>query len=152
MPDITLPIEGSCRCGQTRLRISAAPIITMACHCPGCQKMSASAFSCSAAIPSAGFEITAGEPVIGGAHGDDTHHYHCPHCKSWLFTRPVGMDWFVNIRPTMLEDVSWFAPFVETYTSTRFDWAHTGALRSFEEFPPMEAYRSLAEDYAKHDT
>ncbi len=149
MPSINLPIEGSCRCGEVRLKISAPPLVTMACHCRGCQKMSASAFSCSAAIPSEGFEVTAGEPVIGGAHGDQTHHYHCPRCKSWLFTRPVGMDWFVNVRPTMLDDASWFAPYVETYTSTGFAWARTGAARSFPEFPPLEAYRELVEEYSK---
>jgi hypothetical protein len=149
MPIAKLPIEGSCRCGDVRIRISAAPMITMACHCRGCQKMSASAFSCSAAIPSAGFEVTAGEPVVGGAHGDDTRHYHCPRCKSWLFTRPVGMDWFVNIRPTMLDDASWFAPFVETYTSTKFPWVETGAVKSFAQFPPLDAYQGLMAEYAR---
>ena len=149
MPEINLPIEGSCRCGEVRLRITAPPMITMACHCRGCQKMSASAFSCSAAIPSEGFEVTSGEPVIGGAHGDDTHHYHCPRCKSWLFTKPVGMDWFVNIRPTLLDDASWFFPLVETYTSTKFAWAETGAETSFEQFPPLEAYQALMDRYAK---
>lgn len=152
MPHINLPAEGSCRCGDVRLKISARPIITMACHCRGCQKMSASAFSCSAAIPSSGFEVTAGQPVIGGIHGDEAIHYHCPRCKSWLFTKPVGMDWFVNLRPTMLDDTSWFSPFIETYKSAKFSWAETGALHSFEKFPPMDAYQALAEAYAKHDT
>jgi hypothetical protein len=149
MPMPKLPIEGSCRCGEVRLKISAAPMITMACHCKGCQRMSASAFSCSAAIPSNGFEVTAGEPVIGGAHGDDTHHYHCPRCKSWLFTRPAGMDWFVNIRPTMLDDATWFAPFVETYTSAKLPWAQTGATHGFPAFPPLDAYEGLMKEYAR---
>jgi len=47
-----LPWDGGCRCGQVRMRISALPILTMACHCKGCQRMSASAFSLGAAIPS----------------------------------------------------------------------------------------------------
>lgn len=149
MPQPSLPIEGSCRCGDVRLKISAAPMITMACHCIGCQKMSASAFSCSAAIPSQGFEVTSGEPVIGGAHGNDTHHYHCPRCKTWLFTKPVGMDWFVNLRPSVLDDVSWFAPFIETYTSAKFPWAETGAVHRFEKYPPMEAFETLMKDYAQ---
>jgi hypothetical protein len=151
MPNPTLPLEGSCRCGEVRLKISAPPMITMACHCRGCQKMSASAFSCSAAIPAQGFEVTVGEPVIGGAHGDDTHHYHCPRCKSWLFTKPVGMDWFVNVRPTMFDDTSWFAPFVETFVSVKFPWAETGATHSFQEFPPMEAFEGLTKEFAAQD-
>jgi hypothetical protein len=151
MPNPSLPLEGSCRCGEVRLKISAPPMITMACHCRGCQKMSASAFSCSAAIPAQGFKVTAGEPVIGGAHGDDTHHYHCPRCKSWLFTRPVGMDWFVNVRPTMFDDTYWFAPFVETFVSVKFPWAETGATHSFQEFPPMEAFEGLTKEFAAQD-
>ena len=36
---------------------------------------------------------------------------------------PEGMDWFVNLRPTMLDDTSWFAPFVETFTGEKLPWA-----------------------------
>ncbi|MFB9948144.1 GFA family protein [Rhizobium puerariae] len=147
MPRPTLPMEGGCRCGQVRLRISAQPILTMACHCTGCQKMSASAFSCSAAIPSNGFEVIAGKPVIGGLHGADAHHYHCPHCKSWMFTKPEGIDWFVNLRPTMLDDVQWFSPFIETYTSEKLPWATTTAVHSYETFPPFETYEGLIREF-----
>lgn len=145
----TLPMEGGCRCGRVRLRISAQPILTMACHCTGCQKMSASAYSLSAAVPAQGFEITEGEPVIGGLHGADAHHYHCPHCKSWMFTRPEGMDWFVNLRPTMLDDAKWFSPFIETYTSEKLPWATTPAVHSYETFPPFEAYEGLVREFAE---
>ena len=104
MPALSLPAEGGCRCGRVRLKISAKPILTMACHCTGCQRMSSSAYSLSAAIPSEGFEVTQGEPVIGGLHGA-SRHYFCGYCMSWMFTRPEGMDWFVNLRPTMLDDL-----------------------------------------------
>ena len=147
----TLPIEGSCRCGRVRLKISAQPILTMACHCSGCQKMSASAYSLSAAVPAEGFEVIEGEPVIGGLHGPDAHHYHCPHCKSWMFTRPEGMDWFVNLRPTMLDDAKWFSPFIETYTSEKLPWATTPAVHSYETFPPFEAYEGLVKEFMRRD-
>ena len=100
----SLPLEGGCRCGQVRIRIEAPPMLTMACHCTGCQKMSSSAYSLSAAIPSSGFSVIKGDPVIGGLHGASKH-YFCPHCMSWIFTRPEGIDEFVNIRPTMLGQV-----------------------------------------------
>ena len=107
MSTLELPSEGGCRCGQVRLKINAKPILTMACHCTGCQKMSSSAYSLSVAIPSDGFEITKGEPVIGGLHGASKH-YFCGYCMSWMFTRPEGLDWFVNLRPTFPDSViSW---------------------------------------------
>lgn len=98
-----LPSEGACRCGQVRVRISAPPILTMACHCRGCQKMGASAFLLSAAIPTEGFEVL-----------------------SWMFTRFVPQ--LVNLRVTMLDDAAWFEPFMETWTKTKLPWAITGAV------------------------
>jgi hypothetical protein len=141
-----LPMDGGCRCGRVRLRVSAPPLLTMACHCTGCQTMSASAFSLSVAIPAAGFAVTQGEPVIGGLHGA-ARHYFCPHCKSWMFTRMEGLDDFVNLRPSMLDDHAWFAPFIETYMSEKLPWAATGAVHSYEKFPAMEDFGRLMQEY-----
>jgi len=148
MTDWKLPREGGCRCGQVRFRVSAAPLVTMACHCTGCQRMSSSAFSLSAAIPADGFEVTQGEPAIGGLHGASKH-YFCPHCMSWMFTQPEGMDWFVNIRSPMLDDTGGTAPFIETWTSEKLPFAETGAPHSYEALPPMEAWEGLMREYGE---
>ena len=149
MAKVTLPLEGHCRCGQVRFRITAPPLATAACHCTGCQRMSSSAFSLTAIIPSEGFSVIQGEPVEGGLQGGGTHHYFCPHCMSWMFTRAEGMDDFVNIRPTMLEDPTALStPFIETYASEKLPWAVTGAKHSYETFPPMEEFGPLIAEYA----
>lgn len=148
MGELKLPAEGHCRCGRVRFRITAPPLLTMACHCTGCQRMTASAFSLTMAIPNAGFEMLEGETVIGGIHGAQGHHHHCDWCKSWMFTRVVPDMGFVNVRATMLEDPRWFAPFAETYTSEKLPWATTPAKHSYPEFPPMEAYEGLIAEYA----
>ena len=77
-----LPWEAHCRCGRVRLRVSAPPLLTLACHCEGCQRMTASAYSLSIAVPAPAFAVIEGTPEIGGLHGA-SRHYHCPHCKSW---------------------------------------------------------------------
>lgn len=146
MPSIPLPLSGSCRCGRVEIRVTKPPLATSACHCRGCQKMSGSAYSLTAIIPVDGFAVTKGEPVIGGLHGPDTHHFFCGHCMTWMFTRPEGMP-FVNVRPTLLDDTAWFRPFMETYTSTRLPFAETGAVRSFAEFSAMEEYEGLVGAY-----
>jgi hypothetical protein len=146
---MTTPITGACRCGRTTFEASAAPLLVMACHCTGCQKMSSSAFSLSAAIPTLAFRVTAGEPVIGGLHGA-LKHYFCPHCLTWMFTRPDGIDFFVNVRPTLLEGQAWCDPFAETYTSEKLPWATTAARHSYSKFPPMEAYEGLMAEFAAH--
>ena len=51
MRDWDLPREDGGRCGQVRIKISGPPLVTIACHCIGCQRMSSSAFSPSAAVP-----------------------------------------------------------------------------------------------------
>lgn len=147
MPPIPLPLKGACRCGRVEIEVTKAPICTAACHCRGCQKMSSSAYSLTAMVPADGFAVTKGETVIGGLHGADLQHNSCDHCKTWLFTRIAGVDWFVNVRPTMLEETAWFHPFMETYTRTRLAFAATGAIRSFAEFPEMEELEPLVQEY-----
>jgi hypothetical protein len=147
MPKLDLPIEGGCRCGRVKIRIGKPPLLTMACHCTGCQKMSSSAYSLSAAIPADGFEVIGGEPVIGGLHGA-ARHYFCGWCMTWMFTRPDGIDFFVNVRPTMLDDPRWFVPHMETWTSEKLPWATTPARHSYATLPEMHEYEGLIGEYS----
>lgn len=98
-------------------------------------------------VPADGFAVTKGETVIGGMHGAELQHNFCDHCKTWMFTRIAGVDWFVNVRPTMFDDTGWFHPFMETYTATKLPFAETGAVRSFDEFPAIEELEPLVHDY-----
>ena len=66
-----------------------------------------------------------------------------------MFTRPEGLDWFVNLRPTMLDDPSWFTPFIETWTREKLPWATTPAVHSFETVPAFEDFEGLMKEYAE---
>ena len=145
-----LPLTGTCRCGGVTLRATAAPLITSACHCRGCQRMTASAYSLSALFPSDGFEAT-GETVIGGMHGPEQRHHHCARCLGWLFTRLPALDHVVNVRATMFDDTSWFAPFLETATDERLAWATVPAPRSFPSLPRAAEFGDLIAEYAAWD-
>jgi hypothetical protein len=138
--------DGGCRCGGVRVRVVAPPMLTMACHCLGCQTMSASAFSLSMALPLAGLEVVAGETVIGGLHGEPSHHHFCDRCKTWMFTRVEAFG-LVNLRPTMLDRHGAFTPFIETQTAEKLPWATTPARHSFARFPAMEEYAALTREY-----
>lgn len=109
--------------------------------------MSASAFSLSIAFPAAGVTVSRGEPVIGGLHGG-SRHFHCEYCKSWMFTRPEGMDEMINVRATMLDDHTWVSPFVETWVSEGFAWARTGASHRFAKLPDERAWGPLIAEFA----
>lgn len=129
------------------MRITLPPLLSMACHCTGCQRMSASAFSLTLSVPTPGFQLLTGEPVVGGLHGPSRHLF-CGHCMTWMFTRPEGMDAFVNLRPSVLDDRTWFEPFIETYVSEKLPWASTPAVHSFSKFPDPGDYERLLSGFA----
>lgn len=135
MPE--LPWEGGCRCGKLRFRVTGMPLVTGVCHCLGCQRMTASAFSTMLTLPADALEIMAGKPVLGGLHSDQARHHHCAWCKSWLFTLLPPEFGAVNVRATMLDDAGWFVPFIETQTAEKLPWVTTPARRSFERFPEI---------------
>lgn len=143
---VTLPIEGGCMCGACRMKVSAAPIITMACHCTGCQKLSASAFSLTAMVPAAGFELLRGETRIGALHGANPYVY-CANCLNWLYTGLSNAP-FVNVRSTMFDVPLWSTPFIESYVSEKLPWAKTPAKHGFEKFPAPEQYGPLMAEFA----
>ena len=139
--------EGGCRCGQVRFRLTGPELLTMACHCRGCQRMTGAPFSVSIAMPVEGFALTAGEPVIGGMHGAIQHN-HCPHCLSWVFTQAPGWP-MVNVRATMLDDVTGFTPYVETCTDEMLPWATVPAVESYPAFPPDARWPEMIAAYAQ---
>jgi hypothetical protein len=122
-------------------------MLTMACHCKGCQRMTGSAFSLSAMYQATAFEVTAGEPVIGGMKAFPAH-YVCPTCSSWVFTRiasPTGD--LVNVRATMFEGLDHAPPFIETCCDEKLDWVNVGAVHSFDQFPPRETFGALVQEF-----
>ncbi len=149
MSEPMTPRDGGCRCGRVRFTVTAPPLATMVCHCRGCQRLTASAFSLSVAVPSSAFTVTKGEPVPGGLQEGALKHSYCPHCKSWMFTRFEGMEHFVNLRSTLLDEPGdWTTPFVETFASEKLPWVTTPAVHRFPAFPPMEAWEGFMQDYA----
>ena len=140
--------QGRCRCGAVRFAASGRPLITMACHCRGCQSMSASAFSLSSVYDADRFEVTEGEPVLGGLMGA-TRHFFCPSCMTWLFTRPEGMDDFINIRSTMFEDAAAHRPYMDAHRRETLPGVDTGAVERFDTVPEEDLFGPLIAAYAQ---
>lgn len=151
MNDWKLPWSAACMCGRVKMRITAPPMVSMACHCTGCQKLTSSAYSLSIMLPSAGFEVE-GATKIGGLHRAESVHHFCAHCKNWLYTSGIAGGQFVNFRPTMLEDASWVTPLIESYVSEKLPGAQTGAKHSFERFPDPSQYPALMAEFAREGT
>jgi hypothetical protein len=142
--------EGGCRCGAVRFAVRGAPVVTFACHCRGCQRMTASAFSLSSLYPADRFEPIQGETMLGGLKGATRHHF-CPSCMSWLYTQPEGMDGFVNVRSTMLDDPTTHRPFVDVFLGEGMPWVATGAEHRYEAMPDQSHFAELTAAYAAWD-
>lgn len=143
-----LPLYGACRCGAIRFEILCVPLMTVACHCLDCQKMSASAFSLTSMVPSDDFKIVKGSPVERSLPASLRHHFFCPGCMAWLFTQIEGVDSRINIRPTLCDDTTWVKPFIEMMTNEKLPWATTPAVHSFEGFPSKEEFQQLQAELA----
>jgi len=148
MTNPNLPLGGVCRCGAVRFEILSVPLMTIACHCLDCQRMSASAYSLTSMIPFDDFKVVKGSPVERSLPGSLRHHFFCPGCMAWLFTQLEGVDSRINVRPTLCDDASWVTPFIETMTKEKLPWASTPAVHSFDEFPSMEEFKRLQTELA----
>jgi hypothetical protein len=143
--------QGGCRCGKVRFEASGQPLLTLACHCTGCQRMTGSAFALTDTYPADAFRITEGDVVIGGLHGA-TRHLFCDYCKSWLYTEPEGMNDLVNVRSTMFDEPAKEPPFVEIFVREGLPWARTGAGHSYDALPAMEQWPILVQQFAGRKT
>jgi hypothetical protein len=141
---------GQCRCGAVRFEGSGAPLVTMACHCTGCQRMTGGAFSLSSFYPEDRFAVTSGETIRGGLKIGPDHEF-CPSCMSWMFTRAEQIDGFVNVRSTMFDDAARHRPFVEMFMSEAIPGASSGAAHSYEAFPQDHEFPQLIASYAQWD-
>ena len=109
--------------------------------------MTASAFSTTLTLPVDALEITEGEPELGGLHSEEARHHHCRWCKSWIFTALPPEFGAVNLRATMLDEASWFVPFMETQVAEKLQWVTIPAKRSFERFPEPKDFPILMEEF-----
>ena len=143
------PFEGSCLCGAVQVRVTAPPLLTMACHCRDCQKLSASAYSLTTMFPASGFSCT-GDLIRGGLGSGGRDHRFCKSCLSFVLTRIAGANHRINLRTSMLDQAALFEPFVELMTDDKLPWVQVPAVHSFPRYPTSaDDLQALLDAYAK---
>lgn len=130
----TLPLLGACLCGNVRINVNKMPLLTLACHCNDCQKLTASAFSLTVMVPADGITMT-GEMERGGLKNAERNHHFCVCCKNFVYTQIKGAPERVNLRATLFDDLAWFTPFVELMRAEKRPWVRINATHRFERFP-----------------
>ena len=148
MNDWKLPWDASCMCGQVKMRIDAPPLMTAACHCRGCQRLTSGPYSLTIMLPKTGFSVD-GRTEIGALHKPEMQHHFCPSCKNWVFSDGERIAGLVNFRATMLEDASWVQPFVESHVTSKLPGVVSGAKHAYPEFPRPADRSKLMEAFAR---
>jgi hypothetical protein len=106
-----------------RYRITAQPLMLVACHCKECQRQSGSAFGLSLIVPQAGV-------VIDGAlqsferssdSGRPLKCFFCPECGTRIYHQP-GYASVLNIRAGTLDDTSALEPTMHAWVSSKQPW------------------------------
>lgn len=142
------PFHGSCLCGAVHIKISAPPLLTFACHCHDCQKLSASAYSLTTMFPKASFSCT-GELSRGGLLSSSRAHYFCKLCLNFIYSQTAGDTQHINLRTSVLSEADSFPPFVELMTDRKMTWAHVPATHSFPRYiATLADLQALMESYS----
>ncbi len=144
------PYEGACLCGSVQVRVTARPLLTVACHCRDCQKLSASAFTLTAMFPRDAVSCT-GALVRGGLRSDGRAHYYCKSCLNIVYSRLDRAPDRVNLRTSILNQAASFDPFVEVMTDEKMPWAQVPAIYSYARAPAsLDELQSLMDAYSQH--
>ncbi|MCM2402838.1 GFA family protein [Rhizobium sp. S153] len=144
------PFEGSCLCGAVQIRVTAPPLLTLACHCRDCQKLSASAYSLTTMFPSDSFSCK-GELIEGGLFSSGRTHYFCKSCLNFIYSQIGRAHQRINLRTSVLNEAASFEPYVELMTDEKMPWAHVPVSHSFSQYPASLAeLQVLMESYADH--
>ncbi|KAF8514556.1 glutathione-dependent formaldehyde-activating enzyme [Hysterangium stoloniferum] len=84
----SIPVTGSCLCGNVTYKIDAPITLVGICHCDNCRRVSGAAYNLGIGVPRAAINVTGEtkEYVKAGGSGQDVHHVFCPNCGSPLWS------------------------------------------------------------------
>lgn len=137
-----IPATGSCQCGNVSYQVIEEPLVTVACHCRDCQKLSTAAFSLTMVVKRAGFEILSGElkswqrPT---ASGGVAVCWFCPDCGNRIYHESPEQAEFIRLKPGTLDDTSVIEPQAHVWTCREQPW-----LARFAEKPRFERQPDMA--------
>ena len=126
-----LPLDGGCRCGAVRYRVTRDPLFVFACHCTDCRQLTAGAFSLGMPVPRDGFAVLAGEPrrwTKTADSGKPSHQFWCATCHGWTHTVAEHSPDAVIVRASTLDRSDWVRPVGQIFLRSGYHWARLSAL------------------------
>lgn len=138
------PITGSCQCGEIRYVLKNEPLVTVACHCRDCQKLSASAFSLTMLITADSFELTSGKLKVferPAELGGSALCYFCATCGNRVYHENPELAAIYRFKPGGLDDTSEILPQAHVWTSRAQPWFELpDGVPAFETQPDLKEF------------
>ena len=137
-----LPAKGSCQCGNITYEVTREPLVTVACHCRDCQKLSTSAFSVTMLLERTGFDLLSGElsswerPTEAGGTAVC---WFCPVCSNRIYHENPDVPDIVRLKPGTLDDTSVLEPIGHVWTCREQPWQ-----KDFHDLPRSEGQPDFA--------
>jgi hypothetical protein len=129
-------VEGSCHCGNIQYEAEVDAAKVGVCHCTDCQMLTGSAFSMFAAVPSAAFRLTKGQPKIyvkTAESGNRRAQAFCPDCGSRLYAAAEVDPPMFNLRVGTMRERAELAPKVQFWCRSALPWVTD--LNSVQKLP-----------------
>ncbi|MGH2903255.1 MAG: GFA family protein [Solirubrobacteraceae bacterium] len=139
MADVPTPITGRCLCGGVTYSVDAEPVWQGVCHCSNCQRQTASAFSTVVGVPSRALTVKgtlASFKTASEGFQSTTERRFCSTCGSPIYSTIESMPEVAFLKAGTIDDISWFLPTVEIWTSSAQPWApHFEGATRYERIP-----------------
>lgn len=125
--------SGSCFCGAITLTVTGPAVTEGYCHCPSCQKWSASPVTPYMLFPDAAVEITSGTDMLKtySSNGKATR-VHCTNCGGTVMSM-IKEASLTDVYAPIVPDYP-FTPTAHTYYANRMFDMNDG-LPKFSDFP-----------------
>jgi len=116
--------EGGCLCEAVRYSSSAELMTTVHCCCTDCRKIGGTGHATHSVVPEEAFKITGAVTEYNRTadSGRQITRYFCSQCGSAIYHTRDGMEGFVVIRTSSMDDPEIAVPQRVIYTGSRVSW------------------------------
>ena len=114
------PLNGSCLCGEVRYKISGRIGPINHCHCPGCRKAHATAFSTAAPVRVAYLEYLSGRELL--REYESSPGKFRAFCGSPIYSRRADDESSVRLRLGSVDDDPGRRPLIHGWVSEKAPW------------------------------
>jgi hypothetical protein len=139
---LTIKLTGGCLCEAVRYVCSAPPVRTVHCYCKDCRKIGGTGHATHTVFPEDAFELIGSvtEFVKNADSGNSIKRRFCPECGSAIFHTREGLEGFVVVRASSLDEPESVRPELAVFVSRAVSWDHVdrGLICHDEMLPPSK--------------